>query len=93
MIGLKNPQLFFVSIFRLENESLYFQAIQPDNSLLPFRCFGPTRSPPIPGYLQDGSYEDVTKKYAVQYADMKTFMNQLLASKRKRKKSAEEDAE
>lgn len=80
-----------LDVLREESEELYHEAIQPDTSLIPFRCFGPTRTPSIPDHFVDGNYEDITKKFSVQYADMKSFMTQLLARpNRKKKKSAEE---
>lgn len=45
------------------------------------------------GYLVDGYREEVTKRYAIQYADMKEFLNKLLAAsaRRRRKKKAEDE--
>jgi hypothetical protein len=40
-----------LDVLREESEELYMEAIQPDASLVPFRCSGPTRTPPIPGHL------------------------------------------
>ena len=37
---------------RGENRELYLAAIQPDDSLVNYKALGPTRTPPIPEYLQ-----------------------------------------
>ena len=76
-----------LDVLREESEELYSQAIQPDLSLLPFQCSGPTRTPPILDHFVDGTCEDTTKKFSVQYADMRAFMAQLLHRPRKKKKS------
>ena len=44
---------------------LYLAACQPDPHLLPFATMGPTLSPPIKDYIQDGEYKDVTRQYKV----------------------------
>ena len=41
--------------------------------------------------IQDGDNEDKTKVFQVQYTDMKQFMTQLLARKRRRKKTDVEE--
>ena len=76
-----------LDVLREESEELYSQAIKPDLSLLPFQCSGPTRTPPIPDHFVDGTAEDITKKFSVQYADMRAYMTQLLHRPRKKKKS------
>ena len=40
---------------------LYKLAIEPDSNLIPFKAKGPMNTPPIPGYLQDGEYENITR--------------------------------
>jgi hypothetical protein len=75
-----------LDVLREENESLYFDAIQPDTTLIPFQCSGPTRTPAVPDHFIDGAYEDITKKFSVQYADMRQYMTQLLSKPRKKKK-------
>ncbi|KAL7643483.1 UNVERIFIED_CONTAM: hypothetical protein RMT77_005465 [Armadillidium vulgare] len=46
------------------SEDLYMEAIQLDLQLLPFRCEGPLRTPPVEGYeATDGDYKDITKKW------------------------------
>ena len=37
---------------RGENRELYLAAIKPDDALVNFKALGPTRTPPIPEYLQ-----------------------------------------
>lgn len=79
---------------RQESQELYSQAVAVDDTLLPFVASGPTATPAIPGYLHDGCYEEVTKQFAVQYGDMKSFMQQLLMhARKKKKKSAEAEEE
>jgi len=72
---------------------LYKLAIAPDNELIPFKAKGPLKTPPIPGYLQDGEYEDVTRKFEVQYANMEDFLKSVTQkqSRRARKKKDDED--
>jgi len=65
--------------------------MQFDEQLDGLQLRGPTRTPPIPDYLQDGEYKDVSKQYEVQYADMKKFMTTLLVRNRRRKKKTDED--
>ena len=74
---------------RAESLQLYQAAVQIDESLLPFKAEGPTRTPPIPNYIQDGEYEDVTKSFQVQYPDMKEFLKQITMSSRVMKKKME----
>ena len=82
-----------LDVLREENEALYFDAIQPDSTLIPFQCSGPSRTPAIPDHFVDGSVEEITKKFSVQYADMRLYMTQLLARPRKKKKRDEDLAE
>ena len=72
---------------------LYKLAIAPDNDLIPFKAKGPLKTPPIPGYLQDGEYEDVTRKFEVQYANMEDFLKSVTQkqSRRARKKKDDDD--
>ena len=85
---------------RAESSELYAEAIKPDHGMLDgdgrllYQAKGPTATPPIADHLIDGRYADVTRTYAVQYADMKSFMNKLLANPhKKKKKPAEDDAD
>ena len=78
---------------RLADPELYRQALEPDLTLLPYKAKGPYYTPAIPDYLQDGEYEDVTKRFAVQYADMDTFMREITKSTRTRKKKKVEEEE
>merc|ERR1719210_3213528 len=71
---------------RITDQELWRQALEPDLTLLPFKAKGPCYTPIIPNYLQDGEYEDITKKFEVKYADMDTFMRDITKSSRKRKR-------
>ena len=54
---------FYQELFQ-ESEDLYREAIQLDSFSLPFRCSGPTRTPPIKNYsAPDGEYLDTTRKW------------------------------
>ena len=75
------------------DQNLYKQAIQIDNNLLPFNAKGPLHTPPIPDYIQDGEYEDITRKYEVQYENMEEFLRQVVKNSRTRKKKKTEDEE
>jgi len=75
---------------RGENRELYLAAIQPDDSLVNYKALGPTRTPPIPEYLQDGDYLETTKKFEVKYDNMEEYLKHLV-SKRKRKKKVEDN--
>lgn len=72
--------------------TLYFEAIQPDPTLIPFKAKGPVYTLPIPDYIQDGSYKDVTKEFIIKYGDMKQFMTQLISKPRKRSKKDADDS-
>ena len=76
---------------RLLDPRLYKLAIEPDSNLLPFKAKGPMNSPPIPDYIQDGEYEDVTKRYEIQYADMEGFLKGVLQKSRTKKKKKRDD--
>jgi len=78
---------------RNESEELYVEAIQFDPSLVPFQFRGPTQTPAIPGFIQDGSYEETTRKFEVVYDDMETFLKQITARTRKTKKKKHDDDE
>ncbi len=67
--------------------------LQFDAGLEVFKMRGPTRTPPIAGYIQDGTYVDTTKKFEVQYADMKKFMTELLSKGHRKKKKKDDDEE
>merc|ERR1712190_174620 len=58
---------------RDENRQLYMAAIEPDDTLVNFKSIGPTRTPPISDYLQDGDYVETTKKFEVQYENMEEY--------------------
>ena len=76
---------------RITDQELYRQAVE-DLTLLPFKAKGPCYTPVIPNYIQDGEYENVTKKFEVQYADMESFMRDITKSgKKKRKKKVDEE--
>ena len=77
---------------RITDQELYRQAVE-DLTLLPFKAKGPCYTPVIPDYLQDGEYEDITKKFEVQYADMESFMRDITRQKRRKKKKDSEDDE
>ena len=78
---------------RILDPGLYKMAIETDSSLLPFKAKGPLNTPPIPDYMQDGEYEDITKQYSIQYADMEEFLKGVLSKGRKRKKKKSDDDE
>ena len=74
------------------DQNLYKMAIQIDNNLVPFNAKGPLNTPPIPEYMQDGEYEDVTRKYEVKYDNMEEFLKTIIKNTRaKKKKKTEED--
>jgi SepF-like predicted cell division protein (DUF552 family) len=73
--------------------NLYKLAIAPDDNLIPFKAKGPMNTPPIPGYLQDGEYENITRKFEVQYADMEQFLKDTILKKKVRKKKKDDDDE
>jgi len=77
------------------DQNLYKMAIQIDNNLVPFNAKGPLSTPPIPEYIQDGEYEDVTRKYEVKYDNMESFLREVIKNNRakKKKKTADEDEE
>ena len=81
----------------MANPELYRLAILPDLTLIPFKAQGPYYTPPIENYLQDGEYENITKKYEIQYGnDLKEQLNIMmkeLAARRKRSKKKSEDDE
>lgn len=78
---------------RLADQELYRQALEPDLSLIPYTAKGPCFTPVIPDYLQDGEHQDVTKRFAVQYADMETFMRDITKQQRRRKSKKTEEEE
>ena len=78
---------------RLADQELYRKALEPDLSLVPFTGKGPCYTPVIPDYLQDGEHQDITKRFAVQYADMDAFMKDISKSTRKRKTKKNEEEE
>ena len=67
------------------------EAIKLDESLFPWTAKGPTATPPIEGYIQDGEYINTTKHFEVQYTDMKQLMSDLLANTRRKKKAESEE--
>jgi len=77
------------------DQNLYKMAIQIDNNLVPFNAKGPLSTPPIPEYIQDGEYEDVTRKYEVKYDNMETFLREVIKNTRAKrsKKKTDEDEE
>ena len=71
--------------------NLYVKALQSDSTLTNFHAKGPTYTPPIIDYLQDGEYENTTKEYAIQYADTKEFLINLTRKVRRRRRKNEDD--
>ncbi|BET02628.1 ribosomal protein L40 [Nesidiocoris tenuis] len=56
---------------KAESPELYAAAILPDEGLLPFKCAGPTETPPIVGYdSPDGDFFDTSKKWDVAPSDL-----------------------
>ena len=93
---------------RKESNDLYAEAIKPELGVLDnetrvfYKAVGPNASPPIrkdfgdgqnEDWLVDGHYDEVSKKFMVQYGDTKAFMTRLLDQRRKRVKDrrTEED--
>ncbi|XP_023338053.1 39S ribosomal protein L40, mitochondrial [Eurytemora carolleeae] len=77
---------------RMESLDLYLAACQFDPDLIPFTARGPTLSPPIKDYIQDGDFKDITREYKVVYEDTEAFLKKLVTKVRRRKKrSSEED--
>jgi len=78
---------------RMESLDLYLEACKFDPQLLPFTAMGPTHTPPIKDYLQDGEYKDVSREYKVIYEDTEAFLRKLVSKvrSRKKKKALEED--
>merc|ERR1712059_4316 len=76
---------------RKESVPLYMSAIQFDLDLMPLTLKGPVATPPIQGYIQDGEYKETTLTYKVIYEDTEAYMKSLLARRRERKKTVEED--
>ena len=77
---------------KLDTE-LYRKALEIDTTLTPFQAQGPTYTPPIPDYFIDGEYENITKKYEIQYADTEAFLRQLTSRRKRSKKKVAEDDE
>merc|ERR1719239_1809595 len=71
---------------RQESMELYLEACQIDPDLVPFTAKGPTLTPPIKDYIQDGEFKDVTREYKVIYEDTEAFLKKLVSKVRKRKK-------
>lgn len=76
---------------RAESESLYRRAIEIDGQLLPHAAAGPTETPPIAGYIQDGTYVDKTKEFEVLYGDTKAFLATLLVRRKKKRGKGKDD--
>merc|ERR1712059_238407 len=76
---------------RKESVPLYMSAIQFDLDLMPLTLKGPVATPPIQGYIQDGEYKETTLTYKVIYEDTEAYMKSLLARRRERKKTVDED--
>lgn len=70
---------------------MYESAIQFDPTMIPISFSGPVATPPIKDYLQDGEYKDTTPTFKVIYEDTGTFMKELLARQRRKKKKVEEE--
>ena len=93
---------------RKVSHELYAAAIKPEigtsneNSRIFYQAVGPTSTPPIrkssqddecEDWLVDGYYEEVTKKFMVQYGDHRAFMSKLIDTRPKKKKKKAEDDE
>merc|ERR1719341_758012 len=76
---------------RQESMELYLEACQIDPDLVPFTAKGPTLTPPIKDYIQDGEFKDVTREYKVIYEDTEAFLKKLVSKVRKRKKKEEDE--
>eukprot|EP00088_Acartia_fossae_P062615 TRINITY_DN7572_c0_g1_i1.p1 TRINITY_DN7572_c0_g1~~TRINITY_DN7572_c0_g1_i1.p1 ORF type:complete len:230 (-),score=52.55 TRINITY_DN7572_c0_g1_i1:64-753(-) len=76
---------------RHESLELYLEAIQFDPELIPFQASGPTLTPAIKDYLQDGDYTNITKEYKVVYQDTEAFLRQLTVRKRGSRKKKEDN--
>ena len=97
---------------RKESNVLYAQAIKPetgsldDSTRIFYQASGPTSTPPIrktlddtyEDWLIDGHYEEVTKKFSVQYGDEKaqksyltSILNTYNKNHAKKKKKQEEE--
>ena len=72
---------------RHESLELYLEAVQIDPELVPYTVTGPTLTPAIKDYIQDGAYTDITRDYKVVYQDTESFLKQLLSRNRKKKKA------
>jgi len=84
---------------RRESFDLYAKAIALDEAGLPFVAAGPTATPPaVPTdadpypWLVDGFYEDITKKYEVQYADTKKFLEDLISEESRARRAKKKEA-
>ena len=75
---------------KLDSE-LYRKALEIDTTLTPFQAQGPTYTPPIPDYFIDGEYENITKKYEIQYADTEAYLRQLITRRKYKKKKVTEE--
>jgi hypothetical protein len=84
-------QLKAVQELQFVSRELYLAAIQPDPAMISYKTVGPTRTPPIADYLQDGEYKETTKHFEVQYADMAEYLARLTKKRKKKKKVVEED--
>jgi len=76
---------------REESMELYLEACQFDPNLIPFTAQGPTLTPPIKDYIQDGDYKDITREYKVVYEDTELFLKKLVTKVRRKKRSEEEE--
>jgi len=78
---------------REESMELYLEACQFDPNLIPFTAEGPTATPPIKDYIQDGEYKDITREYKVVYEDTELFLKKLVSKTRRRKKAVDQEEE
>ncbi|TRY77936.1 hypothetical protein TCAL_11057 [Tigriopus californicus] len=81
-----------LDVLKTLSPALHFEAIQHDPTLLPFKAKGPVYTLPIPEYIQDGEYKDVTKEFTIKYGDMKQFMTQLISNPRRRSKKQTDES-
>ena len=58
---------------RSENRELYLAAIKPDDALVNFKALGPTRTPPIPEYLQVRRNSAAEENYYVPHLIVRCF--------------------
>jgi len=81
-------QEFALQELKLESPRMYEQACQKDTGILLQTYKGPTETPPIPGFIQDGGYKETTKTFDLDQEIVKKMLDKdkhALQNKRKRK--------